>query len=76
MAILTAIFSGPQLGKGNAQAASCMANVRSCNWAWQMYAQDNRDRLVLNAWTNSPGRGLGGPGSNPQVTNTAPFRAC
>jgi len=55
LAILTA-FLLPALssGKGQAQAASCMANVRQLQLAWQMYAHDNQDRLVLNAWTNSP----------------------
>jgi len=55
LAILTA-FLLPALssGKGQAQAASCMANVRQLQLAWQMYAHDNQDRLVLNAWTNRP----------------------
>ena len=75
IAILGAILL-PALssGKGNAQAASCMANVRQLQLAWEMYAHDNNDRLVLNGWTNSPDGSWVAPGSDPQLTNTAPFQ--
>ena len=71
MAILKAILL-PALssGKGNARAASCMANVRQLQLAWEMYAHDNNDRLVLNGWTNSPD----GSWVYCQWTNTAPFQ--
>jgi prepilin-type N-terminal cleavage/methylation domain-containing protein/prepilin-type processing-associated H-X9-DG protein len=61
-------------GKGNVQAASCMANVRQLQLAWEMYAHDNNDRLVLNGWTNSPDGSWVVCGSDLQVTNTAPFQ--
>jgi len=75
MAILTAILL-PALrsGKGNAQTASCMTNVRQLQLAWQMYAHDSNDRLVLNAWTNSPDGSWVVSISDPQSTNTAPFQ--
>jgi len=69
---ILAAFLLPALnsGKGKVLAVSCMANVRQLQLAWQMYAHDNQDRLVLNGWTNSPD----GSWVYFQWTNTALFQ--
>lgn len=45
----------PTLGRAKAQAAraACLGNLRQLGLAWQMYADDNRDRLVPNGYATA-----------------------
>jgi prepilin-type N-terminal cleavage/methylation domain-containing protein/prepilin-type processing-associated H-X9-DG protein len=54
LGILAALLL-PTLGKAKAAAPSlrCASNLRQLQVAWQMYAEDNNDRLVPN-WTIFP----------------------
>jgi prepilin-type N-terminal cleavage/methylation domain-containing protein len=54
LGILAALLL-PTLGKAKASAPSlrCASNLRQLQVAWQMYAEDNNDRLVPN-WTIFP----------------------
>lgn len=61
---LLAMIAYPALAKtkNNNHAAQCMSNLRRLTAAWTMYANDNGDRMLLNAkpvagamdWTASP----------------------
>ena len=61
--------------KVNDQAFRCLNNTKQLAFGWQLYAQDNGDRMVSpTAWVAgsmnvaSPGA----PWSSPDATNTAP----
>ncbi len=70
---IIAILAGmllPALSKGKAQAQKtrCMANHKQLYLAWNMYADDNADRLV----SNSPGAPRGVPWVNSSVHGDTP----
>ncbi len=61
IAILAALLL-PALSKAKekARTTQCLSNMKQLQLCWQMYADDNNDRLPLNGGTPTPGPGGNG----------------
>lgn len=74
IAILAALLL-PALSRAKAQAQSvqCLNNTHELEVAWSTYATDNKDHLVLGAWSSLPGGWIQGwmqLGANNDYDNT------
>ncbi len=60
---LLALVALPALGKvrPNTQSAQCLSNMRVLATSWEMYAEDNNDRMVTSLHGNAAAGGAGDP---------------